>query len=97
MPQAKRKGRATDPELMTTKEAKERYARENRRRAAGVLGVLMQGYGARSEGNETALNDLLTDIRHFCDAQKLDFAEIDGHARDHYLSELQQARTGVPQ
>ena len=37
---------------------------------------------------EDGITDLLTDIRHLCDAMKLDLAELDSRAYRHYLAEI---------
>ena len=37
------------------------------------------------------VSDLLADLRHFCDAYGIDFAECDSRAHGHYLSELETA------
>lgn len=76
---------------------KARYARENRQRAAKVKAILCSKYGARTEGVATALTDLLTDIRHLCDAETLAFADCDESAYAHYSAEVVQARTGEEQ
>ena len=34
-----------------------------------------------------ALRDLLTDLRHYCDAYGLDYLQADRTAHDHYLTE----------
>ena len=45
---------------------------------------------ARREGTplDCALRDVLTDLRHFCDINGLDFGAIDERAHDEYLEEL---------
>ncbi len=87
----------SDRELMPLLARKKHYARENRERAARVFGIVLANYSAKSEGNETALTDLLSDIRHFCDAKNLCLGDIDRTAHGHYLAELEQAATGVTQ
>lgn len=79
--------------------SKAKFARENRDRAAYVRGLLEQStrYSAKTEGHETALVDLLSDIRHFCDSRGLNLADIDRVAHNHYTCEVVQARTGVEQ
>jgi hypothetical protein len=34
------------------------------------------------------VTDILTDLRHLCDAEGIDFADCDRNARDHYLPEI---------
>jgi hypothetical protein len=73
----------------------------NKRRAARALaalrGVPMHGRPAGyynhskrdewRECSEDGIADLLTDLRHLCDALNLDFAKLDNRAYDHYSSE----------
>jgi hypothetical protein len=45
-------------------------------------------YGAEStEPYETVVTDLLSDLRHFCDSEDLDFAKLDKAAYTHYSAE----------
>jgi len=39
---------------------------------------------------ETALGDLLGDLRHYCDLQGLDFAKVNKRAHHMYLTELEE-------
>ena len=45
------------------------YRRANKERAARVRAILEKNYHAKTEGNKTALMDLMADVRHFCDAR----------------------------
>ena len=45
---------------------------------------------------ETAICDLLADLRHYCDANAMDFGEQDRLARMHYLAELMEERDTMP-
>ena len=39
---------------------------------------------------ETNVTDLLTDLRHLCDAKSFDFAKLDRMAYSHYSVEVQE-------
>lgn len=87
-----------------------KYSRENKRCGEIVRKALLniqkahceradapcKPYRHRSE-YETAVTDLLANIRHFCDAKGLDFGCLDNDAYGHYSVEVVQARTGVTQ
>lgn len=75
--------------------ARTRYQRENRARTIRVRDILNECYSAKTENSETALTDLLADIRHFCDAKELAFSDVDRRAHEHYSAEIVQARTGA--
>jgi len=45
------------------------------------------------EPGEPGVIDLLADLRHYCDAHKLDFANLDRIAYGHYTAEVGEART----
>ena len=45
-----------------------------------------------SEDANPAVIDILCDLRHFCDANKLTFADCDRIAYQHYLVELGEER-----
>jgi hypothetical protein len=86
------------------------FARDNKKRA-DIVGLALQHiarqHQARAdapirpirthEDYETALVDLLANIRHFCDSKQIAFHEADAAAHRHYTSEVVQARTGVEQ
>lgn len=44
---------------------------------------------------ETAIADMLTDLRHLCDRLKLDFAALDHRAHGYYTSEIQTKTKGA--
>lgn len=77
--------------------AKKRYQKENTARGSEFAEILVTRYGATREGQETALTDLLADVRHFCDTTGLNFSHVDRRAHEHYTAEVVQARTGVEQ
>lgn len=54
-----------------------------------IMDVCWTFYG---DTPETDITDLLADIRHFCDANGLDFANLDRMAYQHYLAELGEER-----
>lgn len=80
----------------TLNEQRRRYAHDNRVRAARIRGILEASYYS-DEGYEVALTDLLSDIRHFCDARKLHLDEIDASAAAHHAAEVKLALTGEEQ
>ncbi len=43
--------------------------------------------GETMEESATSIIDLLADLRHFCDAENLDFADLDRVAGTHYHAE----------
>jgi len=42
---------------------------------------------------ENAVRDILTDLRHYCDAADIDYAEEDRIAYQNYLAELEGAQS----
>ncbi len=50
------------------------------------LWLVIDGY-AGNEDLEDVVVDILTDLRHLCDAEGLDFAQHDRTAYQHYLEE----------
>jgi hypothetical protein len=80
--------------------AARKYKRENKANAARIdrmLG-LMRTQGLYSDTDDVAdIEDMLADIRHWCDRHNTDFAELDGMAHCHYTAEVAQARTGQGQ
>jgi hypothetical protein len=70
----------------------------NARRAAWALLALTHfaegtGLDPVADDPNTALADLLADLRHLCDALDIDFAASDTHAYQHYCEDLSDART----
>lgn len=63
--------------------------RLSRRKIGAIIGkrALAAAYGGEEETAAT-VTDLLADLRHFCDAAGLDFAELDHDAHGHYTHEL---------
>jgi hypothetical protein len=61
--------------------------RENVRRARTALRALRAGGYLDGNDVETAITDLLSDLRHLCDRRSLAFLECDGRADRHYLHE----------
>lgn len=43
-----------------------------------------------ADGFDTAISDLLADIRHLCDREGLDMGEMDRRAHKRYLEELEE-------
>ena len=80
---------------MTT--AQRQFRKENRDRAERVKNLLQSAQHVRRGLEATDISDLLADIRHWCDANKQDFGELDASAYRHYSAEVVQARTGVEQ
>ena len=42
----------------------------------------------QEEGGDTGIVDLLANLRHLCDREGLDFAELDSMAYAHYIAEM---------
>jgi hypothetical protein len=61
--------------------------KENRERAKRAEQVL-EFYGTLG-GDAESPQDILSDLRHWCDWKKQDFARLDRIAHQHYLAELQ--------
>ncbi|MGA2436659.1 MAG: hypothetical protein ABSG25_15395 [Bryobacteraceae bacterium] len=78
-------------------EHRQEYQRENCQAAAKVDRVLefirTQGMSL-DDDDETAIVDLLTDIRHWCDEHAQAFAALDRRAHHHYTAEAVEARKG---
>lgn len=65
------------------------------RRARRAQDALNGGnYHEGSTDDPTAVVDLLADLRHFCDARGLDFAELDMSAYSHYIKEPKGSSNG---
>jgi hypothetical protein len=87
-----------------------RFARNNKKRA-DIVGLALQHIARQHQARadapsrpirtqehyETALVDLLANIRHFCDLKQIAFHEADDSAHRHYTAEVVQARTGREQ
>lgn len=50
--------------------------------------------GGEGEPLETTLTDLLADLRHWCDANDVDFAEAAFRSRTHYEGEIPDTERG---
>ena len=77
-----------------------RYRKENRERAKRIdrMLELMRTQGDYDCGGDaTDVQDMLSDIRHWCDANKVSFDELDRVAHMHYTAEVVQAHTGEEQ
>lgn len=81
------------------REAARRWACQNRAAARRVDSALHATKRGKPEvyADESQVQDLLTDIRHWCDAHDREFAELDAAAYRHYSAERVQAITGVDQ
>ena len=71
------------------------YGEQNEVRATRITKLI--DYPSTHGDAEAAIVDLLADIRHWCDAEKARFAELDRTAYMHYSAEVVQARTGEAQ
>ena len=60
--------------------------KENLKRAKSALAMLVPVYGPIDM--RTSIIDALTDLRHLCDTECMDFANMDRTAYAHYLKEL---------
>lgn len=61
----------------------------NDERAARVLLCIYPGYD--DDNLETAMRDVLADLRHLCDLMGWDFSEMDSDARRTYLGDLEES------
>jgi len=57
----------------------------NNEERTAFVSVALEQYIGRS--NDEQVIDCLTDLRHFCDAYGLDFADLDHIAYNHYIEE----------
>ena len=60
---------------------------KNSERAARVEGVLI-GYAGEAEDSEANLNDLMTDLRHWCHASEMDFDKAVKASQYHFAAEM---------
>ena len=61
-------------------------ARMNQRAKRAQNALNGGNYHEGSADDPTAVVDLLADLRHFCDARGMDFADLDRIAYNHYTS-----------
>ena len=60
-----------------------------------VLEATIEKYGTAGEtSTESALRDLLTDLRHYCDQHEIDFEDCLEGSLDVYLEEQESADNG---
>lgn len=71
----------------------------NNKHRAHRVAVILSDAIIDGDDHDTALRDLLTDIRHYCDDQGFDFHETLRVSYDNYLAELPlntvRARAGL--
>jgi hypothetical protein len=62
---------------------------ENQARAERILcaAAAVEAYNENKDEPETIAADMLADLRHYCDAHGLDFADCDRRGQDHYTNE----------
>ena len=62
---------------------------ENKARAERILCAVtaVEAYRDNQDNPATLAADLLADLRHYCDAHNIDFADCDRRGRDHYTNE----------
>jgi len=66
--------------------------KSNKKRAKRARKAIVNystGYGPPSNELETDIVDMMTDLRHLCDADGLSYAELDRRACGHYCAEVQ--------
>jgi hypothetical protein len=63
-----------------------------RKRIAKRLRKALRALYGASEPTEHLVIDALTDLRHLCDVDQVDFASCDCIAKGHYLSEMDGAK-----
>lgn len=56
-------------------------------RNLGLIRSLLDTAYGRTTDDQEAVTNLLADVRHYCDAADLSFAECDREARQHYDDE----------
>ena len=64
-------------------------SREIARRVRRIQKAMMAGNYI--DDDEVQVRDVLADLRHYCDALDIDFADEDRIAHDHYLAEREAA------
>ena len=63
-----------------------------------VLEATIEKYGTAGEmSTESAIRDLLTDLRHYCDEHEIDFDDSLGGSLDVYLEEQESAENDGPE
>ena len=62
---------------------------DNKARAERILcaATAVEAYNDNKDDPATLVADLLADLRHYCDAHNIDFADCDRRGRDHYTNE----------
>lgn len=65
-------------------------ANEMTQRRVQTVRLAQQKYWDVSDSADSAVTDMLCDIRHFCDAEGLDFGKLDKTAHRHYVLEAGQ-------
>lgn len=61
-----------------------------RSRIASASAALL-GAEASADEKDVAVIDLLTNLRHYCDHHRFDFAKLDRLAYQHYIAEVNEA------
>jgi hypothetical protein len=65
---------------------------KNTRRVNRIAQVIARDNGSTAQDIKDGVTDLLTDIRHYCDAHGLDYGERDKSAYHHYQEEAHAAK-----
>lgn len=63
----------------------------NRHQSKTINKILVEHYKAKTDGYDKALQNMLTDVRHFCDYSNLVLGDIDRRAHQNYRGERQAA------
>jgi hypothetical protein len=72
--------------------AKQKDASVDIARRAATARLLIDKY--ETSHPKAAITEILSDLRHYCDRESLDFAELDEAAQRLYITELSGALTG---
>lgn len=75
---------------MTKKKVK--LNRERGNRMLPIVEAYNNEFTCSGEDLQTALQDMLTDLRHFADVHALDFGAADDMAHHHYVAEIEEVK-----
>lgn len=61
-------------------------------KSAANVGTVLSAYalivGDLAGEKDVLIVDLLADIQHYCDANRIDFKRVQAHSRNHYIAEV---------
>lgn len=73
-------------EILEQLEQEHNYNDNSARAVRGAEKV--RGHSGCEDDDESNVTDLLTDIRHYCDAMGLDYGRLNNRARSHHEAEV---------